>query len=510
MLPHSSAAGNNRSENPGPPVPPAALQALERLLASDAETWGDAGSGLQVVKQSTVRTVLRGEVGPAGARQQVHVKLYRTGRLSDRVRDAATGSRGELEATHLRLLRGLGLPAVVPLAAGAQRGTLGARSYLVTASVADAAPFRWQMPAEVLQRIGALIRRLHDQGLDLPDLHPGNVVLDGSLMPWLLDVTALQKAALLDLRVRARSLAVFCLELQAGPLDPAARPLLSAYRDGGPPLPAAFTVKLAQAARAARLRGLVAFGRRAGRACRHTEVERGGGSVPHWFWFRSGDAGLDQRLRASAQAFVEVSPPPDAEGRRGAVWLLDELAVKQRPAAKARALFRGAYWCTFAGVRCAVPVALRLLHGQGFVFGRRVGPRNLREELAHGALTPREVAAAAHDLGALIGRIHAHGLRHRDLKFENLVREPGSGALAVVDLDGLRHKRPTDRRGQGHDLGRVLAAWQAAGEPGGGASVRVFVRAYLRARRRLLQPASGRHLWTQAARRAGQWHSAHR
>src|SRR5205809_471357 len=102
MLPHPSPAGNNRPENP---VDPESLRALEVLLAGDPAAWTAPGSGFELVKQSTVRTVLRGEVGPRGARLPVHVKLYRPGRLSDRARDAAAGARGEVEARNLRLLR---------------------------------------------------------------------------------------------------------------------------------------------------------------------------------------------------------------------------------------------------------------------------------------------------------------------------------------------------------------------------------------------------------------------
>src|SRR5690349_19851081 len=142
MLPHPPSAGNTPTENR---LPTEAASALADLLASEPAAW--VREGFELVKQSTVRTVLRGEVGPQGARQAVHVKLYRPGRLSDRVRDAASGARGELEARNLRLLRSLGLPAVAPLLAGAEPRSLGSRSWLVTASVPGAVPVTWQGPA---------------------------------------------------------------------------------------------------------------------------------------------------------------------------------------------------------------------------------------------------------------------------------------------------------------------------------------------------------------------------
>jgi hypothetical protein len=80
----------------------------------------------------------------------------------------------------------------------------------------------------------------------------------------------------------------------------------------------------------------------------------------------------------------------------------------------------------------------------------------------------------------------------------------------IVDLEGVRQKRPSDLRGQGADLGRLLAAWRAGGEPGGTAAVRNFLRRYVRARRSLLQPPQLRRIVRVALERAGQWASAHR
>ncbi|MDA0373513.1 MAG: hypothetical protein O2865_06985, partial [Planctomycetota bacterium] len=49
-----------------------------------------AWPGLVEVKSSTVRTVSRGTLGD----QDVHLKLYRAVRISDRARDALSGARG--------------------------------------------------------------------------------------------------------------------------------------------------------------------------------------------------------------------------------------------------------------------------------------------------------------------------------------------------------------------------------------------------------------------------------
>jgi hypothetical protein len=71
-------------------------------------------------------------------------------------------------------------------------------------------------------------------------------------------------------------------------------------------------------------------------------------------------------------------------------------------------------------------------------------------------------------------------------------------------------KRPSDARGQGRDLGRLLAAFRGEGSPGGLGAVVTFMRAYQRARQHLLQPATLHTLWRVAKQRADEWASAHR
>ena len=75
----------------------------------------------------------------------------------------------------------------------------------------------------------------------------------------------------------------------------------------------------------------------------------------------------------------------------------------------------------------------------------------------------------------------------------------------MVDLDGVTLHSAEDTRGCGRDIGRLLAAWRDAGEPGGPATPARFLGAYYRARRRLLQdPPIGR-ITSHAERRAHEW-----
>ncbi len=479
---------------------PAIAAPLRDLLQHDVVDWLQLG--FQRCKERTVRSVLRGRLGGI----EVHAKVFRADTLADRARDALRRGRGEREAEHLLAARALGLPAVEALGSGVARDGSQLRSFVVTRTVAGAAPFTFTLTATVQRHVGALLRTIHDLGLDLADLHPGNLVVDDHGQPWLLDLTSMRRAGSLPLRRRAAAMALFCHELDGGALDPAARELLAGYQGAGPALPTGFRRELVLATHRWRARGLSAFGRRATRACRHTELGERRRGAPRWHWHLD-DAAAGPELRAACLAFVATPPTAARSGRRGAVWLTDVLAVKQRDRGAARGLWRAAYWLLFAGVTAATPLALCLLPDRGLVFWRRQQGPTLAEALALGTVDPH---VAARSLGTSVGRLHAHGLRNRDLKFENLIHDPRTDAVCMVDLDGVRRCRGDDTRGLGADLGRLLAAFTAAGAPGGPGAIRGFVAAYLRAHRRLLRQPPWRRLRRHAERRAREWASAHR
>lgn len=511
MVPQRSTEGNG----PLPQSVPVATSAWRGAVAAELlpllrpwferpfEQWLQTPEW-QPVKTSTVRTVLRGT--PA-AGVDLHVKFFRGSGLSDRARTTLRGTGAERELRHLLTARQAALPAVEPLAV-ARSTESGGPSLLVTRTVPGAEPFTFALPDDVQAAAGRLLRACHDVGLSPPDLHPGNLAVDAAHKVWLLDLTSLQQLGEVALPQQALALALLCQQLDRGALDPRARALLRGYL-GGRPLGEAMRQRLRQASNRLRLHALASFARRSSRDCKHTEVRRGRRGQAHWFLHKSGD-GDDAARWTAAEQRVESMPAPDKSGRRGAVWLVDDLAIKQRPAAKARHLFAAHYLCLYAGVPQPLPVALRLCRGQGLVFARRLPWPDLRQELQAGTLPDAEAWHSASLLGAAVGRLHAHGLRHRDLKFDNLVRDPASAVLHIVDLEGLHRKRPSDRRGQGADLGRLLAAWRGAGEPGGAVTLRCFLRGYARARRALLQPPELVRILRGAKDRAGQWASAHR
>jgi tRNA A-37 threonylcarbamoyl transferase component Bud32 len=468
---------------------------LRELLAHDVGRWPEFG--LRCAKQRTVRSVFRGELGGV----PVFVKVFRADTLIDRVRDLVRADRGRAECRHLAAAAGLGLPVVEPLAHGFAVEGDHLRSFVVTRA-APGAPFDFGADAGAQRRTGVLLRRLHDLGVLVADLHPGNVLIDDVGAPRLLDLTSVRHGEPASAPDRARGLARFCNVLDGGALDPAAAALFAGYLAAGA-LPATFPGEVAAAARRLRASSLHAFGRRAFRDCAHTETTPRRRATPRWVWHLPT---ADATVRA---AFADAPGAPTKSGRRGAVWLHGDLAVKERDAGAARKLWRASYWLAYAGVDAPPPVALRLHAGRGLVCVRRVGAGSLADELAAAPPSPAAAVADAARLGRSVGRLHAHGLGNRDLKFSNLVRDPASGALAMVDLDGVRRRAATETRGRGADLGRLLAAFDAAGRPGGERAVRAFLRGYARAHRDLLQATPLRRLLRRAMARAGEWRAAH-
>ncbi|MBK8979212.1 MAG: hypothetical protein IPM29_25225 [Planctomycetes bacterium] len=486
LAPHHTAAGPDilRFETPrctgvvDGSLEEGAAASLQRLLAQLAPAADAAGA-------SPVDEPIDEPVDELADGTVVHVRIGRPVRLSIR-------PDTEVEATAaVRRFRRLceawrrGLPVVRPLAAGYLRSSPPAepglqRAFAVLAPPAGArrlAAIEWDLP--LAASLGRLLRAAHDAGMHAPDLRPANLVVDAAGTPLLADGGVLRFAANApETDERADSLAAFCAHLDGGCDAAAARALLDGY--GAWP---AVVERARRHARRLALRRLAAAGRAALRGGRDVEatVEDDGSR-----WLVRRDDARTARVREFAAA--SQRPSPLREGRRGAVWLLPELVVKQRDAAHGRHLVKAGAWLEFARIPHPQLIAFRSTGRTAWVFSARLAGRDLAARLAlpaHAAEALDEVAllAMARDLGTSVGRLHAFGLRNRDLKLDNLVIDPASGRVAMVDLDGVRRRHPLDARGEGRDLGRLLGAWRALGHDHGQRVVRAFWRSYHRARR---------------------------
>lgn len=73
-------------------------------------------------------------------------------------------------------------------------------------------------------------------------------------------------------------------------------------------------------------------------------------------------------------------------------------------------------------------------------------------------------AALARACANTLARLHRAGLRHRDLKAPNILVDARAPGVVLIDLDGLRRRRPglsrAGLRGRARDLARLLLSLQ--------------------------------------------------
>ena len=484
-----------------PAVSPKVAKALQELLQHDVAEW--TKFGFEEIKLRTVRRVFRGQL----ASTAVHIKVFRADTIAAKAKKAMRTAKGEREAMHLTMAQKAGLPCVEPLAYGIAVDSSELNSFIVTRSVTGS-DFAFPAPPTVASAAGSLMRQAHDAGFEPLDLHQGNLLITDGGYPILCDLTSLRHAGELSVRKRAAGLAFFCNPIDAGPLDSLTRDFLRGYKASGRPMADSFDAELARATRQLRAKSLKSFGRRSMRACKHTDAESRRRATPWFFWHLSGDT-EDKSRRNECRSFQSDKHEARRSGRRGSVWLTESMAVKDRDAGKARKLWLANYWMLFAKVPIATPVALCLHGSRGKVFTNRLLNEDLQTELQAGKLSGDSIARCATALGNSIGRLHGHGLRNRDLKFDNLVRDPETDAIAIVDLDGVSQHAAEETRGCGRDLGRLLAAFFNADSPGGEQTLRRFLQAYVRTRRRMLQSPPMKRILKRAESRAKEWAARH-
>jgi tRNA A-37 threonylcarbamoyl transferase component Bud32 len=130
-----------------------------------------------------------------------------------------------------------------------------------------------------------------------------------------------------------------------------------------------------------------------------------------------------------------------------------------RPSRALRA-FRKAYHLETLGLPTPRPLAaaeqrvLRCLLRSYLVTEEVPGARDLGRYLAR---VPRVESAVVRQLAELVGRLHAEGFSHRDLKETNLLLDP-AGRVYLIDLDGLAFLRRVSDERAAADLARLARA----------------------------------------------------
>lgn len=107
-----------------------------------------------------------------------------------------TGAERTRAFSELRLTATLfeqGLPVPRPVASCVTRYGLTYEAALITVRIADAKALAELLVNDLadealLQRVGVMIRRFHQAGLDHVDLNARNILVDASGTPWLIDL----------------------------------------------------------------------------------------------------------------------------------------------------------------------------------------------------------------------------------------------------------------------------------------------------------------------------------
>lgn len=163
-----------------------------RAVWFDPEEWRRAGA-------VAIETSGRGEVLIVAHGDETWVlRHYRRGGLVARLIDdhylwlGAERTRAFREWRLLRKLRAAGLPVPTPIAAHVYRTGVIYTADIITSYLPDTRKLSWfieqgRVPAECWRRIGAMVRSVHDHGVDHPDLTAHNVLLDGAGNTFLVD-----------------------------------------------------------------------------------------------------------------------------------------------------------------------------------------------------------------------------------------------------------------------------------------------------------------------------------
>jgi 3-deoxy-D-manno-octulosonic acid kinase len=172
----------------------AAAERAEAPVAAwfDAREWRRSGA-------VALETSGRGEVLIVAHADETWVlRHYRRGGLVARFIDdhylwlGAERARAFREWRLLRQLRAAGLPVPSPVAAHVYRTGIIYTADIITAYLPNTRKLSWfiaqgRVPPDCWRRIGAMLRSVHDHGVDHPDLTAHNILLDEAGAPFLVD-----------------------------------------------------------------------------------------------------------------------------------------------------------------------------------------------------------------------------------------------------------------------------------------------------------------------------------
>ena len=456
----------------------------EAALAIRAHVLPDpmaAAKAGRVLRPSVSRLTSRVSLGPSGA---ALLKVHRVRSLGERLLSCVRGGRARQEWRASRYLGAAGLPVPPALALGEARrlgmlrGSFFAARFLPGLRPAHEA-LDGQPPDKrdaLLERLAVLVRAMHDRGFDHRDLHSGNVLAGpgpgDECQVVLVDLHRSRLGVRVGAAARARALARWLHSL-AGLLDSSARVAWLARYCGSEEEARALLPGIER--RMARLERV----RRASRGKRclkestvyTLDVGRGRGARRRDLALGALDAALAAHDRAAdpqASGFLKRS-------RKGRVTRHDGIVVKERcptslisrlrdrlAPARHAAGYRNAHMLGVLGVGTARPLAWVRRDGRVFTLYEDLSTRTRLDHLArdlHARGGRAEQVRLREASAAWLGRLHREGIYHGDLKGVNVLVDPVSMELALIDTDACRFfGQPVDDRRRVKNLAQLAAS----------------------------------------------------
>ena len=467
----------------------------------DLDRWVADGRAV-VVKENPYRTVYRVEL-PGGA---VFVKQLRVKGFRAWWREVLRPPKARLEFDTALALLARGVPALRPLAWGRAASIWPSESVLATreqpsvpfAEYVDGLPPRARRASAVA--FGRFLGNLHNAGVNHPDPHPGNLLVEPGPAFTLLDVHAVRigrPLAWVDARANLVLLNRW-FQLRASRTDRLR--FWRAYRDArrtiSPPPDAARDIERRTAASNLRF-----WAGRVGRCVgknRHFRRLKAGPvrgwavrDLPEEFLreFLADPDGAFQRLgvrllKDSRTSTVAAFTIPAPDGPRPVV--LKRVNIRKwhepfknllRPSAVVRSWVNGHTlrdrWLPTPRPLLAVHAYRRGLPAEGYLLVEEVpGAVDLTDAVS-------DLPAVADRLARLLRQMHDRHVSHRDLKAANVLLESGENPT-LIDLVGVRVGRAVPFRHRARELARLNASFLQS--PGGRHAARLrFLRAYLAA-----------------------------
>lgn len=483
----------------------------------DIDRWVTDGLAV-VVKENPYRTVYRVEL-PGGA---VFVKQLRVKGFRAWWREVLRPPKARLEFDTALALIARGVPTLRPLAWGRVESVRPSESVLVTreqpgipfAEYAEALPSRdrWGLAAA----LGRFFAKLHDAGVNHPDPHPGNVLVEPGPTFNLLDVHAVRLGLLLRWPESRANLVLLnrWFQLRASRTDRLRfwRAYRNARRTISLPPHAARDIERRTAA--SNLRFWAGRVSRCVGKNRHFRRLKAGPvrgwavrELPEEFLkeFLAGPAGAFRRpgvrvLKDSRTSTVAAFTIPSPQGPRPVV--LKRVNVRKwheplknllRPSAVVRSWVNGHTlrdrWLPTPRPLLAVHVHRSGVPAEGYLLVEEVpGAVDLTDAVP-------DLPAVADRLARLLRQMHDRHVSHRDLKAANVLLEAGTDPT-LIDLVGVRVGRAVNVRQRVRELARLNASFLQSPRVRSADRLR-FLRAYLAAGER--RPEGWKEWWRAAA-----------